>query len=162
MNRMLSAKAITADKLDVNELSAITANVGHLKGGTIEGTTIKGVNVVGSKIQNDSGSFTVDENGNVTGVTIKGGVIDGKSVKINGYEVSACKIIRGTVYNGREIPIPEGYSEEQCVWGLMEYADSTRSIYRLAGRKVTAQRYKGGGGGGLVGSSVGYWLLAIK
>lgn len=162
VNRMLSAKAITADKLDVNELSAITANVGHLKGGTIEGTTIKGVNVVGSKIQNDSGSFTVDENGNVTGVTIKGGVIDGKSVKINGYEVSACKIIRGTVYNGREIPIPEGYSEEQCVWGLMEYADSTRSIYRLAGRKVTAQRYKGGGGGGLVGSSVGYWLLAIK
>ncbi len=162
VNRMLSAKAITADKLDVNELSAITANVGHLKGGTIEGTTIKGVNVVGSKIQNDNGSFTVDENGNVTGVTIKGGVIDGKSVKINGYEVSACKIIRGTVYNGREIPIPEGYSEEQCVWGLMEYADSTRSIYRLAGRKVTAQRYKGGGGGGLVGSSVGYWLLAIK
>lgn len=162
VNRMLSAKAITADKLDVNELSAITANVGHLKGGTIEGTTIKGVNVVGSKIQNKSGSFTVDENGNVTGVTIKGGVIDGKSVKINGYEVSACKIIRGTVYNGREIPIPEGYSEEQCVWGLMEYADSTRSIYRLAGRKVTAQRYKGGGGGGLVGSSVGYWLLAIK
>lgn len=31
VNRMLSAKAITADKLDVNELSAITANIGLLR-----------------------------------------------------------------------------------------------------------------------------------
>lgn len=31
VNRMLSAKAVTADKLDVNELSAITANIGLLR-----------------------------------------------------------------------------------------------------------------------------------
>ena len=31
VNRMLSAKAVTADKLDVNELSAITTNIGLLK-----------------------------------------------------------------------------------------------------------------------------------
>ena len=34
VNRMLSAKAITADKLDVNELSAITANIGLLRTAT--------------------------------------------------------------------------------------------------------------------------------
>ena len=162
VGNMLAAKSITADKMAVDRLSAITANVGNLKGGTIEGTTIKGVNVVGSKIQNESGSFTVDENGNVTGVNIKGGVIDGKSVKINGYEVSACKIIRGSVYNEGEIPIPEGYSEEQCVWGLMQYADSTLRKYRISGRKVTAEQYRGGGWDGFVSTSVGYWLLAIK
>ncbi len=162
VGNMLRAKSITADKMAVDSLSAITANVGNLKGGTIEGTTIKGVNVVGSKIQNESGSFTVDENGNVTGVNIKGGVIDGKSVKINGYEVSACKIIRGSVYNEGEIPIPEGYSEEQCVWGLMQYADSTLRKYRISGRKVTAEQYRGGGWDGFVSTSVGYWLLAIK
>ena len=31
VNKMLSAKAVTADKLDVNELSAITANIGLLR-----------------------------------------------------------------------------------------------------------------------------------
>ena len=31
VNRMLSAKAVTADKLDVGELSAITANIGLLR-----------------------------------------------------------------------------------------------------------------------------------
>ena len=31
VNRMLDAKAVTADKLDVNELSAITANIGLLR-----------------------------------------------------------------------------------------------------------------------------------
>ena len=31
VNRMLSARAVTADKLDVNELSAITANIGLLR-----------------------------------------------------------------------------------------------------------------------------------
>lgn len=54
VNRMLSAKAITADKMNVESLSAITANVGYLKGGTIEGTTIKGVNISGSNISADS------------------------------------------------------------------------------------------------------------
>lgn len=34
VNRMLSAKAVTADKLDVNELSAITANIGLLRTAT--------------------------------------------------------------------------------------------------------------------------------
>ena len=34
VNRMLSAKAVSADKLDVNELSAITANIGLLRTAT--------------------------------------------------------------------------------------------------------------------------------
>lgn len=34
VNRMLDAKAVTADKLDVNELSAITANIGLLRTAT--------------------------------------------------------------------------------------------------------------------------------
>lgn len=162
VGNMLAAKSITADKMAVDSLSAITANVGNLKGGTIEGTTIKGVNVVGSKIQNESGSFTVDENGNVTGVTIKGGVIDGKSVKINGYEVSACKIIRGTVNDGAEIPIPEGYWGSQCIWGLMKYADNLDRHYSLNGLRATARTKKRGNHTGWNHSSVGYWLLAIK
>lgn len=162
VGNMLRAKSITADKMAVDSLSAITANVGNLKGGTIEGTTIKGVNVVGSKIQNESGSFTVDENGNVTGVTIKGGVIDGKSVKINGYEVSACKIIRGTVNDGAEIPIPEGYWGSQCIWGLMKYADNLDRHYSLNGLRATARTKKRGNHTGWNHSSVGYWLLAIK
>ena len=39
VNRMLAAKAVSADKLDVNELSAITANIGLLRTATIGART---------------------------------------------------------------------------------------------------------------------------
>lgn len=159
VGNMLAAKSITADKMAVDSLSAITANVGNLKGGTIEGTTIKGANVVGSKIQNESGSFTVDENGNVTGVTIKGGVIDGKVVKINGYNVKTVSILKGTGTGKFTIPLPEGYAEDECVWtAFLESNYSVDYYLGVNGRRVTS----GTSNGDESAPDVFYMVIGVK
>ena len=159
VGNMLAAKSITADKMAVDSLSAITANVGNLKGGTIEGTTIKGANVVGSKIQNESGSFTVDENGNVTGVTIKGGVIDGKVVKINGYNVKTVSILKGTGTEKFTIPLPEGYAEDECVWtAFLESNYSVDYYLGVNGRRVTS----GTSNGDESAPDVFYMVIGVK
>lgn len=92
-SKMLQAKAVTADKMSVDSLSAISANVGSLKGGTITGTQI-----VGTNFKNSSGSFTVDDSGNIFGATLKSGTIDGNTIRINGYNVRAVTILKGQLY----------------------------------------------------------------
>lgn len=117
-SKMLQAKAVTADKMSVDSLSAITANVGSLKGGTITGTQI-----VGTNFKNSSGSFTVDDSGNIYGATLKSGTIDGNTIRINGYNVRAVTIMRGVLWADDDVnhgcvtvPLPAGYTEDQCIW----------------------------------------------
>ncbi len=117
-SKMLQAKAVTADKMSVDSLSAITANVGSLKGGTITGTQI-----VGTNFKNSSGSFTVDDSGNIYGATLKSGTIDGNTIRINGYNVRAVTIMRGVLWADDDVnngcvtvPLPAGYTESQCIW----------------------------------------------
>ena len=117
-SKMLQAKAVTADKMSVNSLSAITANVGNLNGGTITGTQI-----VGTNFKNSSGSFTVDDSGNIYGATLKSGTIDGNTIRINGYNVRAVTIMRGVLWADDDVnngcvtvPLPAGYTESQCIW----------------------------------------------
>ncbi|MCH4096331.1 MAG: phage tail protein [Acidaminococcus provencensis] len=117
-SKMLQAKAVTADKMSVDSLSAITANVGSLKGGTITGTQI-----VGTNFKNSSGSFTVDDAGNIYGATLKSGTIDGNTIRINGYNVRAVTIMRGVLWADDDVnngcvtvPLPAGYTESQCIW----------------------------------------------
>lgn len=116
---MIQAGALTADKMSVDSLSAITANVGSLKGGTITGTQI-----VGTNLKNSSGSFTVDDSGNIYGATLKSGTIDGNTIRINGYNVRAVTIMRGILWADDDVnngcvtvPLPAGYTEDQCIWG---------------------------------------------
>ena len=117
-SKMLQAKAVTADKMSVDSLSAITANVGSLKGGTITGTQI-----VGTNFKNSSGSFSVDDSGNIYGATLKSGTIDGNTIRINGYNVRAVTIMRGVLWADDDVnngcvtvPLPAGYTESQCIW----------------------------------------------
>ncbi|MGX4584063.1 hypothetical protein [Paenibacillus chitinolyticus] len=49
-NENIRAKSIQADKIDVNELSAITANIGHVTAGLIEGIVIKASQFQGGTI----------------------------------------------------------------------------------------------------------------
>jgi hypothetical protein len=109
----IAAGAVTAGKIKVDSLSAISANVGSLKGGTITGTQI-----VGTDFRNSSGSFTVDDNGNITGATLKSGSIDTSKVTLSGYEVHAVNFIRGKISDGETVPLPSGYTEDQCMWGV--------------------------------------------
>lgn len=123
-NKMLQAKAVTADKMQVDSLSAITANVGELKGGTIIGTTIK----------NAYNTFSVDANGNIRGVNITGSRIDANSVYANGEPLKNTNFASMHVVSGQKINLPPGYSYERCLFYLTNVKMRTDSAYKLSGR----------------------------
>ena len=130
-NKMLQANAVTADKIKVDSLSAISANVGTLKGGTIIGTTLKNENgtfsvsssgdikgakingstITGTTIQNASGTFSVSSDG-----VIKGATIDAQSFRKSGFEITAIKQEFYTVADGTLVPCPSGYNRDDCTY----------------------------------------------
>lgn len=130
-SKMLQAKAVTADKIKVDTLSAISANVGELKGGTIIGTTLKNENgtfsvsatgdisgakingstITGTTIQNASGTFSVSSEG-----VIKGATIDAQSFRKSGFEITAIKQELYVVADEALIPAPDGYNREDCIY----------------------------------------------
>ena len=127
----IAAGAVTAGKIKVDSLSAISANVGSLKGGTITGTQI-----VGTNFKNSSGSFTVDDSGNITGATLKSGTIDGNKIRINGYNVKSVSIIKGRLYmndDNWDMPTDEDKHNGIGSWG------KDGNWYR--GKKHTGARY---------------------
>ena len=124
VSKMMQAGAVTADKIAVTDLSAISANIGSLKGGTITGTQI-----VGTNFRNSSGSFTVDDSGNIVGAHLTSGSIDTGSMTLSGYQVKATAFVRGTINDGETIPLPNGYSENECFWGTMAGSGSVSSGY---------------------------------
>lgn len=92
---MIQANAITADKMDVSNLSAITANVGDLTGGSITGTSITGATITG---------------GHITGTQI-----DAESFYASGYKVRSIDIIKKKFVPFAKITYPEGYDETNCI-----------------------------------------------
>ena len=96
----LAAGAVTAGKMKVDSLSAISANLGTVRGGTIIGTTIR----------NASNSFSVDANGNIRGVNITGSRIDSSSVYAGGSQLRNVHVSQQTIRNNTKIQVPSGYS----------------------------------------------------
>ena len=133
-SKMLQASAVTADKIKVDSLSAISANVGTLKGGTIIGTTLKNENgtfsvsssgdirgakingstITGTTIQNASGTFSVSPDG-----VIKGATIDAQSFRKSGFEITAMKVEFYTAKDGAKAPKPEGFEYEDCYYVVL-------------------------------------------
>ena len=119
---MIQANSITADKLKVGSLSALSAYIGG---------TLRGGKLIGTEIQNESGSFKVDSNGNITGSHINGGLItgatirgvniEGQSIYNAGYKVKSLDVRTYEVAHGDYTPIPDGYSEGQCVFVPISY-----------------------------------------
>ena len=109
-SKMLQASAVTADKIKVDSLSSITANVGTLTGGTIVGTTI----------QNANGTFSVSPDGN-----IKGATIDAQSFKRSGFEIHAMKTELYSVADGAPLPCPTGYKVDDCFYVIMNAKNFT-------------------------------------
>ena len=85
-SKMLQASAVTADKIKVDSLSSITANVGTLTGGTIKGSHIIGT------------------------------TIDGASFKKSGFEITAIKVEFYQVKDGEPAPHPQGFSPDECYY----------------------------------------------
>lgn len=108
---MLQAGSVTADKMQVDSLSSITANIGDLKGGSITGGTFNNAN----------GSFKIDPNGNIIGANITASRIDASSIFQSGYKIRNIDIQMYKVKHGDWCPIPNGFTEEQCTFVPVGY-----------------------------------------
>lgn len=104
--KMLQAGSVTADKMQVDSLSTITANVGDLKGGTITGGTFK----------NTNNSFRIDQNGNIVGANITGSRIDAQSIYQAGFAVKNLDLQVFQVRHGDYVPVPTGYNRADCTF----------------------------------------------
>lgn len=111
---MLQAGSVTADKMQVDSLSTITANIGDLKGGSITGGTFKNAN----------GSFKIDPNGNIIGANITASRIDASSIFQSGYKIRNIDIQVYKVKHGDWCPIPNGFTEEQCTFVPVGYVQT--------------------------------------
>ena len=127
--KMLQAGSVTADKMQVDSLSAITANVGDLNGGTITGGTFK----------NTNGSFRIDANGNIVGANITASRIDASSIFQSGYKIKNIDVQVYKVKHGDWCPIPNGFDEWQCTFipvGYIMIESYFDSNYRYYETKV--------------------------
>ena len=168
VKNMIQAGAVTADKMSVDSLSAITANVGSLKGGTITGTQI-----VGTNLKNSSGTFTVDDHGNVKGINITAGTITADVIKQSGFKITAVTGLKGTMQapstGGVEaqswltIPLPAGYKENECIWGAFPKAASKSTTFAVNGRKACCYTSREGESVTTYYSvPIWYWIIGIK
>lgn len=105
-NKMIQANAITADKLKVDSLSTISAYIGG---------TLRGGKLVGTEIENESGTFRVDNNGNIKGANITGSKIDATNVYANGQQLKPVYVKRLDVSSGDKIELPDGYSWDKTL-----------------------------------------------
>lgn len=131
--KMLQAGSVSADKMQVDSLSSISANIGSLKGGSITGTTFKNAN----------NTFRIDANGNIVGANITGSRIDAQSIYQAGFEVKNLDIQVFQVRHGDYCPVPKGYNRADCtfipVGYNIEQKDPSREEWR---REESRYNYK--------------------
>lgn len=166
---MLQAGSVSADKMAVDSLSAITANVGSLKGGTITGTQI-----VGTNFRNSSGSFTVDDDGNVKGINITAGTVTADVIKQSGFKITAVTGLKGIMQappsktdldprSWLTIPLPGGYGENECIWGAFPQVTSGSMAFAVNGRQVRCYTSREDGNYIRYHSEpIWYWIIGIK
>lgn len=144
-NKMIQANAITADKLKVDSLSALSAYIGD---------TLRGGTLIGTELQNENGSFKVDANGNIKGANITGSRIDANSVYAEGQQLKPSFVKRMDVTSGDRIEIPPGYSWDKTLiflrWvsdpmeqGKYEYSGTYMSSNEInAIQQIAQERFK--------------------
>lgn len=144
-NRMLQANSITADKLKVDSLSALSAYIGG---------TLRGGKLIGTEIQNESGTFKVDARGNIKGANITGSRIDANSVFAEGQQLKPSFVKRIDVTSGDKIEIPSEYSWDKTLiflrWvsdpmeqGWYEYSGTYMSQTEInAIQQIAQERFK--------------------
>ena len=115
-NKMLQANSVTARNMQVDSLSTISANIGSLKGGSITGTTFKNAN----------NTFRIDANGNIVGANITGSRIDAQSIYQAGFRVKNIDVRMYKVKHGDWCPIPEGFTENQCLFVPVGYVTTEK------------------------------------
>ena len=109
VNRMLSAKAITADKMDVSSLSAISANMGTLTAGKIKGV----------RYESRTGNAWIEDD-EIHGMKISADAFYEAGYRVKNIDV---KEVRG-VPTGTYVKLPDEAKKENCVfiYGGIDYS----------------------------------------
>ena len=123
-DKMLQANAVTADKIKADSLSAISANLGNVRSGTIVSSTIK----------NDSGTFSVDPNGNIRGANITGSTISADSIINAGFKVKNIDYAILTVAHGQDVPPIGNYSVNECTFIPIGYNFTEKHLRNQSSR----------------------------
>lgn len=110
-NKMLQANAVTADKIKTDTLAALSANLGDVRSGTITSTTIK----------NESGTFSVDPEGNIRGANIVASTISADSIFNAGFKVKNIDYAVLTVAHGQYCPPIGNYGVNECIFVPIGY-----------------------------------------
>lgn len=110
-NQMLQANAVTADKIKTDTLAALSANLGDVRSGTITSTTIK----------NESGTFSVDPNGNIRGANIAASTISADSIVNAGFKIKNIDYAVLTVAHGQDCPPIGNYGVDECIFVPIGY-----------------------------------------
>lgn len=144
-NKMLQANSVDATKIKVDSLSALSAYIGG---------TLRGGKLIGTEIQNESGTFKVDAQGNIYGVNITGSRIDANSVFAEGQQLKPAYVKRIDVTSGDRIEIPPGYSWDKTLiflrWvsdpmeqGKYEYSGTYMSSNEIGAiQRIAQERFK--------------------
>ena len=161
---MIQAGAVTADKMQVENLAAISAYLGTVYGGKI----------VGGTLQNENGTFKVDTNGNIVGANITGSRIDAQSIFQAGYKVKSIEVFVYDVFMGNTIPIPDGFLRDECTYvpvghsvpeggRLNEEKYTNARQYMNTPMKITFSRHNSAYGGGVTaGITYDYKAIAYS
>lgn len=144
-NKMLQANSVDATKIKVDSLSALSAYIGG---------TLRGGKLIGTEIQNESGTFKVDAQGNIKGANIAGSRIDANSIYAEGKQLKPTFVKRLDVTSGDKIEIPPGYSWNKTLiflrWvsdpmeqGRYEYSGTNMSQSEInAIQQIAQERFK--------------------
>ena len=105
-DKMIQAGAVSADKMHVDALSAVSGNLGEVYGGSITGGTFKNAN----------NTFQIDANGNIIGANITASRIDAQSIYQAGFKLQNLIVYVQKVRHGDWCPLPESFDESQCTF----------------------------------------------
>jgi hypothetical protein len=165
VNAMLSAKCITADKIAIGAITAEKIAAGAVTAEKISATLaeIKG-KLTAAQI--DAGVISADK--------ITTGILSADLIYSAGYQVKTVSMVRGEVWHGGTIPLPIGYTEEQCVWGVLglnarwdRYNENlilTLNTNRVAYAWIWWSMPAGGGETNHYNrsASLDYWIMGVK
>ena len=149
---MVRGNSSSSMTLTEDMLAVITKQVkvdgDMLVDGAIDGKTITGATIIGSTFRNQSDTFSVDSNGNITGAQIQGSEVIGDSFSVEG-ELTADVITANKINGGRypgtleddiQISINSGGSDDNELYDGVSFATVSGALEALPkflnGKKV--------------------------
>ena len=175
----VTANAIAADAVTADAIAANAVTTEQIYSGAVTTAKLAANAVTAAKISSGAvttaklaaNAVTADKikAGAITADKLAAGIVTAEEIYAAGYKVMASALNTGdvqtasssTASNGGQIPLPSGYTESQCVWGITR--KSGQPNLQLTGRRVWYD-YNASGTGYTTSSkyTARYWILGIK